>query len=60
MILHLYNLHRARLLKRQAYDIRTKVQALRNDFIKFKAFKMFNLKDVDAQLASAQFLIFEN
>ena len=30
----------------------TRIQALRNDFIKFKLFEMFKLKNADAQSAN--------
>ena len=55
-MLYFHNLQRARLLKQQAHDIAIRVQALRNNFIEFKLFEMFNLKKANAQSANTQFL----
>ena len=58
-ILRFHNLQRARLLKQQFQKITIRVQALKNDFIEFKLFKMLSLKNVDAQSASVQSTIFK-
>ena len=47
-------------LKQQAYDIATKIETFRNNFIKFELFKIFNLKNADAQLTNIQSLTFKN
>ena len=60
IMLRLYNLQRARLLKQQTQNIAIKLQAFRKTFIEFESFKTFNLKNVNAQSANAQSLTFKN
>ena len=58
-MLRFYNLQRARLLEQQSQKITIRIQALKNDLIEFKSFKMLSLKNADAQPTSAQSTIFE-
>ena len=59
-VLRFQNLQRARFLKQQAQNIAARIQALRSDFIESESLKMFNLRDADAALTSAQSLTSEN
>ena len=59
MMLRLHNLQQARLLKQQFQKMTIRIQALKNNSIEFKSFKILNLKNVDAQSTNAQLTIFE-
>ena len=59
-MLRLYNLQRARLLKQQVQDITTRVQALRNNSTEFESFKIFKLRNANAQSTTAHSMIFKN
>ena len=52
-MLRFQNLQRARLLKQQAQNIATKIQAFRNNFTESEPLEMFNLKNVDAKPTNA-------
>ena len=59
-MLRLQNLQRARLLKQQAQNIATKIQALRSDSTESELSEMFNLKNAGAASTNAQSLTSEN